>query len=446
MPGSTAAPGEHFGPYGPTSGRRPAPGEHYSPAPGVYPNAPGAEAARAAAFIARQTIDKLTREATNAGIQFGTVISVASGDGLTPLVTLHPDGADDDITLQVPSIQGDRFVAGSRVAIQWDNPHGAYVIGSTDPSPVPYGRITQFCSTGNPSIVPASGEAQIELCCEEFIAGGMIDQLGANSFFEAPVDGLYLLNARGIINQGNANNDLVMLTNRTLENVHLDLNTADPGEQMIWVQPAPGSGSDFWTYDDEVGDPIAQFTGRARFTVALELTNGTGSPSADEVSITIHKNDSDVLRGYGAARFDTALGLSFINFTAFDDNVSIGDTYSISGQADAPIVNTVTIANAIGDGMSPHTFFAAVRTDEGLQNNVIDIQLRVQDGTVSDVFVPLGAQWALPIIYPMRAGWRATIVGSSSLAFDVEVGGVEFEICYLGPYVDPTPCSSLPPE
>lgn len=100
-----------------------------------------------AAEIARATVDKANRETPSDFIQFGTVVSVAASEGSVPYATVHLDGDPASVTVQVASLIGVVLYNGLRVAVLFDRPHGAYILGSPAVSGVPIAR-GGFCYGG----------------------------------------------------------------------------------------------------------------------------------------------------------------------------------------------------------------------------------------------------------------------------------------------------------
>lgn len=93
-----------------------------------------------AAVIARATVEKAAREKPSDFIQFGSVVSVAAAEGLVTYATVHVDGDPEEVTVMVPSLIGVVLYPGLRVAVLFDRPHGAYIIGSPAVSGVPMVR------------------------------------------------------------------------------------------------------------------------------------------------------------------------------------------------------------------------------------------------------------------------------------------------------------------
>ena len=92
------------------------------------------------AFIARETANKVQREMVTDFIQFGTVASSSTVAGEVPYATVHMDGDNPDSTIQVSSLVGAVLYPGLRVAVIFDRPHGAYIIGSPSVNGVPAAR------------------------------------------------------------------------------------------------------------------------------------------------------------------------------------------------------------------------------------------------------------------------------------------------------------------
>lgn len=89
-----------------------------------------------AALISRATLDKHSKEVHQTFIQFGSVVSVAQDPGSVPYATVHIDGDPSGVTAQMASLAGIPLYQGMRVAVMFDRPHGAYVIGSASSSGV----------------------------------------------------------------------------------------------------------------------------------------------------------------------------------------------------------------------------------------------------------------------------------------------------------------------
>lgn len=93
-----------------------------------------------AAIIARAVVDKTTRETPADFIQFGTITSVNNAIGGVPYADVHMDGDPIGHTVTVASLIGIVLYAGLRVAVLFDRPHGAYIVGSPSVTGVPMAR------------------------------------------------------------------------------------------------------------------------------------------------------------------------------------------------------------------------------------------------------------------------------------------------------------------
>lgn len=97
---------------------------------------------RDAATLARSIVDKTNRETPSDFIQFGTLVSYEAVGGTVPYANVHMDGDPPDHVTQVASLNPSQLAAGSRVAVIFDRPHGAYIFGvaSANASTVPLVR------------------------------------------------------------------------------------------------------------------------------------------------------------------------------------------------------------------------------------------------------------------------------------------------------------------
>lgn len=96
--------------------------------------------------LARGILDKIERQSTHRGIQFGTVVSVNAPLGAVPYARVQVDGDPQGNAISIPVVSGLLVYPGLRVAILWDNPHGCYVFGQLSASTVPHGRISTPCA------------------------------------------------------------------------------------------------------------------------------------------------------------------------------------------------------------------------------------------------------------------------------------------------------------
>lgn len=100
-----------------------------------------------AALIARESVSKGVREKPGTFIQFATVVSVSTAEGSITYATVHMDGDPMTVTVTVAVLNGAAIGGGDRVAVIFDPPHGAYVMGSTGQASVPVAR-AGFCYGG----------------------------------------------------------------------------------------------------------------------------------------------------------------------------------------------------------------------------------------------------------------------------------------------------------
>lgn len=142
--------------------------------------------------IARAILEKTSREAPTDFIQFGTVTNiVATATSAVPFCDVAMDGDPTGHSVTVASLMGASLTSGMRVAVIFDKPHGAYIIGTPSRGGIPlargsFGRADQTTTGGDtgvdcaaqsaPGAAPASGtlgaEYTVQWCCSEIEAGG----------------------------------------------------------------------------------------------------------------------------------------------------------------------------------------------------------------------------------------------------------------------------------
>ena len=141
--------------------------------------------------IARAILEKTSREAPTDFIQFGTVTNiVATATSAVPFCDVAMDGDPTGHSVTVASLMGASLTSGMRVAVIFDKPHGAYIIGTPSRGGIPlargsFGGLNQV-SPGDtgvdcfsqlaPGAAAGSGvlgpSYTVQWCCSEIEAGG----------------------------------------------------------------------------------------------------------------------------------------------------------------------------------------------------------------------------------------------------------------------------------
>ena len=155
--------------------------------------------------IARAILEKTNRESPTDFIQFGTLVAVvATSTGTVPYCQVSMDGDPPGQVVTVASLMGSALTIGMRVAVIFDKPHGAYIIGTPSAGQTALARgsfavynqdnTSAGCSGQG---VPGSGtglqgtKLTVQWCCAELESGGATVE---TSYLQAGPAGVYAYN------------------------------------------------------------------------------------------------------------------------------------------------------------------------------------------------------------------------------------------------------------